>query len=124
MHDKLIDELLKLETLLHKREIRSSACALSELLADEFVEFGSSGRIFNKSAIIAALVSEIGNTQVSVEDFTVRELAPNIALVTYVVTKPFGAPAGVARTSLRSSVWQMRDGRWQMIFHQGTKISR
>jgi catechol 2,3-dioxygenase-like lactoylglutathione lyase family enzyme len=24
--------------------------------------------------------------------------------------------------SLRSSLWVMRDGRWQMLFHQGTTI--
>ena len=123
MHDKLIDELLKLETDLHKREVRSSARALSELLADEFVEFGSSGRIFDKSGIIDALATESGDLQVSVEEFAVRELAPNVALVTYVVAKPSGHPAAMVRTSLRSSIWQLRDGRWQMIFHQGTRIS-
>lgn len=124
LHEKLVDELLKLETDLHKREIRSSTLALSELLADEFVEFGSSGRIFDKSAIIDALAAEADDLQVSVEDFAVRELAPNVALVTYVVAKPLGRQAAMVRTSLRSSIWQMRDDRWQMIFHQGTRIAQ
>lgn len=123
MRDKLVDELLKLETDLHRREVRSSARALSELLADEFVEFGSSGRTFNKSAIIDALAAEAGDLQVSVEDFAVRELAPNVALVTYAVAKPASHPTAMIRTSLRSSIWQVRDGRWQMIFHQGTRIA-
>jgi hypothetical protein len=122
LHDKFADELLKLETDLHKREVRSSTRALSELLADEFVEFGSSGRIFDKSAIIDALADEAGDLQVSVEDFVVRELAPDVALVTYVVAKPFGHPAALIRTSLRSSIWRVKDARWQMIFHQGTRI--
>jgi hypothetical protein len=124
LNDKLVDELLKLESNLHKRDVRSSARAVSELLADEFVEFGSSGRIFNKSAIIDALAAESGDLQVFVDDFAVRELAPNLALVTYVVAKPSGQPAAMVRTSLRSSIWQMRDGRWQMIFHQGTRIAQ
>ena len=124
MNDKLVDELLKLESSLHKRDVRSSARALSELLADEFVEFGSSGRIFNKSAIIDALAVESGDLQVFVDDFAVRELVPNVALVTYVVAEPSGQPTAMVRTSLRSSIWQMRDGRWQMIFHQGTRISQ
>lgn len=124
LHEKLVDKLLKLETDLHKREIRSSTLALSELLADEFVEFGSSGRIFDKSAIIDALAAEADDLQVSVEDFAVRELAPNVALVTYVVAKPLGRHAAMVRTSLRSSIWQMRDDRWQMIFHQGTRIAQ
>lgn len=124
MNDKLVDELLKLETDLHKREVRSSTRALSELLADEFVEFGSSGRIFSKSAIIDALAAEAGDLQVSVEDFAVRELAPNVALATYVVATPSGHSAAMVRTSLRSSIWQVKDGKWQMIFHQGTRIAQ
>jgi hypothetical protein len=24
--------------------------------------------------------------------------------------------------SLRSSLWVIRDGRWQMLFHQGTRV--
>lgn len=124
MQDKFVDELLKLETGLHKREVRSSSRALSELLADEFMEFGSSGRIFNKRAIMDALASETDDLQVCVEDFAARELAPNVALITYVVAKPSSQPGAMIRTSLRSSIWQRKDGGWRMIFHQGTNIPK
>lgn len=119
---KLAKDLLELEISLHKREVRGSSRALSELLADEFVEFGSSGRIFDKSAIIDALTAETGDLEVSVEDFALRELAPKVALVTYVAAKPSGYPAVMVRSSLRSSIWQQTDRGWRMIFHQGTRI--
>jgi hypothetical protein len=103
---------LELETALHKKQVRNSRAAVSELLADEFIEFGSSGKRFNKSQIIEALEKEESDQQVEVEDFVAQELAPAVVLVTYVVKK--------TRT-LRSSIWKQIDGRWQMIFHQGTK---
>jgi hypothetical protein len=105
------------ETSLHKKEVRNSPQAVAELLADEFVEFGSSGRIFDKAAIIAMLKNEVVDLQVTVENFAVRELAPGVGLVTYLSA----SQAGGGR-SLRSSIWRLLDGRWQMIFHQGTRI--
>jgi hypothetical protein len=106
------DHFFELETALHKRQVRNSRAAVSELLADEFIEFGSSGRTFNKAQIIEALEKEESDQQVAVEDFVAQELAPGVVLVTYVV-KNSG--------TLRSSIWKLIDGRWQMVFHQGTK---
>jgi hypothetical protein len=106
------DRFFKLETALHRKQVRNSRAAVSELLADEFIEFGSSGRRFNKSQIIDALEKEESEQQVEVEDFVAQELAPAVVLVTYVV-KNSG--------TLRSSIWKSIDGRWQMVFHQGTK---
>jgi hypothetical protein len=106
-------QFLALETALHKREVRSSAEHLSRLLADDFIEFGSSGRVFSKSAIIQSLSQEEGELSVSVEDFAASELAADVVLVTYLANKQ----------TLRSSIWKKIGGRWQMIFHQGTRIS-
>lgn len=119
--DKAKNDFFALETALHKRHIRGSPTAVSELLADEFIEFGSSGRVFNKSTIIAALKDEVGDLKVSVENFAVRELAPTLVLVTYTAAKPSHYPGATIRV-LRSSIWQLINARWQMVFHQGTKI--
>jgi hypothetical protein len=106
------DIFWELETALHKKQVRNSRAAVSELLADEFIEFGSSGRTFNKSQIIEALEKEKSDQQVEVEDFDAQELAPAVVLVTYVVK---------GTRTLRSSIWKSIDGRWQMVFYQGTK---
>jgi hypothetical protein len=52
---------------------------------------------------------------ISLLDFTVRRLAQDVMLVTYRTTIQNRA---VSR--LRSSIWKLIEGRWQMIFHQGT----
>jgi hypothetical protein len=112
----------ELETSLHRIHIRNSADAVSALLADSFIEFGSSGKIWDKPSIVQSMQSETLDHQITVEDFVARELAPDVVLVTY-VSRPCGEVAGEQRTvfSLRSSIWKRFDEKWQMIFHQGTR---
>jgi hypothetical protein len=104
----------ELETSLHKKQVRNSTESTSALLADGFIEFGSSGRVWNKASIIESMRRETVDQQVIVVDFAAHELAPDVVLVTYISRK------GAAST-LRSSIWKRCEGRWQMIFHQGTR---
>jgi len=103
-----------LETSLHKKHVRNSTESTSTLLADGFIEFGSSGRVWNKASIIESMRRESVDQQVTVEDFAARELAPDVVLVTYMSMKDAGS-------TLRSSIWKRCEGKWQMIFHQGTR---
>jgi hypothetical protein len=112
--------LRKLEQDLLQPEIRKDSEAVADLITDDFYEFGSSGRVFSKPEIIQALQTE-EPAQLSIADFHVRSLTPGIALVTYRAVKQGETGEGIP-TSLRSSLWVMRDGRWQMLFHQGTII--
>jgi hypothetical protein len=105
------------ERLLHP-EVRSSGDELSRLLADDFIEFGSSGAIYNKQQIISSLARE-QPMEWSIADFSVRVLADDVVLLTYRSTGRDPATAEEWH-SLRSSIWKLHDARWQMIFHQGT----
>jgi hypothetical protein len=108
----------QLEERLLDPEVRSSGDELSRLLADDFIEFGSSGSIYNKQQIIDSLARE----QImdgSTADFSVRVLADDVVLLTYRSTRYDPATAEEWH-SLRSSIWKMNETRWQMIFHQGT----
>jgi len=87
-------------------------------LADEFIEFGSSGRVYTKADLVAVLQAETPSVQTA-SHFQVRPLAPHAALLTYVIRRD-GAPLVY---TLRSSVWQHREGRWIMVFHQATVTS-
>jgi len=107
--------LRELETDLLRPEVRRSPEALSSLLAQEFREFGSSGRVYTRQEIIEALATE-STVSISVSNFSVTRLAAGVALVRY------RAVSGES-ISLRSSVWVLRENRWQMLFHQGTKAA-
>jgi hypothetical protein len=115
-----------LEEQLLRPDVRSSAEKVAHLLADEFVEIGSSGRVFDKQQIIEALRSEESEGQSpaqTAEEFTVRSIAENVALVTYRTVR-WTSITGQEVQTLRSSIWKLIDGRWQMIFHQGTPARR
>ena len=107
----------QLEERLLQAEVRQSAPELAELLADDFIEFGSSGRVFNKSQIIASLSHETPERR-SLTEFKAVFLAPGVVLTTYRAFRHRATDTPI--TSLRSSIWKLIEGRWQMIFHQGT----
>lgn len=96
-------------------EVRGNPVRLRQLLRDDFVEFGSSGRVYHKRLLIDMMVAE-NHAPVNVRDFGVRPLSNNVALVTY---RTVGQAAQEVR---RSSVWVREGGRWQMAFHQGTRL--
>ena len=93
---------------------------LEALLADEFIEIGRSGRQYSRAEIIHEL-NDTGATSVSIEDFTARHLAPEVALVRYrSIAHRVGVPDAVA---WRCSIWECGDGVWRIAYHQGTPTS-
>lgn len=110
------EQIRQLEERLLRGDTRRSSTEVERLLADDFVEFGSSGKVYDRASIVQALGAEL-DIQVSMRDFSVILLAPGVALATY---KCDLRREGKARYSLRSTVWLLRDGEWKVRFHQGT----
>jgi hypothetical protein len=120
---ELIRRIRDLEECLLDPLVRGSRTALGDLLADEFFEFGSSGRRFTKSQTVEALVGERAQEpRFSLADFSLLVLAPDVVLATY-RAEARGADPSAPGHSWRSSVWVFRSGRWQLLFHQGTAIT-
>jgi hypothetical protein len=109
------DELLQLEQRLLDPAVRGSPGTVIPLLHPEFLEFGSSGRVYTKDAIVQMMVQETPGV-VKIRDFDVREVSDDVALVTYRTIGQEG------RETLRSSIWLRRNSGWQIVFHQGTKV--
>lgn len=113
-----------LEGALHRPDVRRSSQAVEALLADNFVEFGSSGGIYDKATVVEALAREpqgASSPLPDVLDFAVQVLGPDAVLVTYRSIR-HAVGQTPARTVLRSSVWTQIGGNWQMLFHQGTVV--
>ncbi|HEY7353589.1 MAG TPA: DUF4440 domain-containing protein [Terriglobales bacterium] len=117
----LWEELFELEKKLLDPELRRSPEKLAHLLAEEFVEFGSSGHAYDKRRVLFLLRKQAPR-QLEIEEFRVVEISPSGALVTYRARAESEATIGSIRYSLRSSVWIQRNGAWQMVFHQGTMV--
>lgn len=107
-------QLRELEESLLETSVRKSE-RVNQLLAEGFIEFGSSGRVFTKEQIIAALRTE-SPVKIAATQFRIELLSPNTALITYRAHRHGEPPVD----TLRSSIWQLQHGHWQMIFHQGT----
>lgn len=118
--ESLKKHILKLENELLKSEVRKSAEKTSELLADGFTEFCSSGYIYNynrgqsidKGSNLEAIDCEI-------TDFEINQLSNDCLLATYELIKHSELNEN-KKYSLRSSIWKCIDGKWKMSFHQGT----
>jgi hypothetical protein len=117
MRTDLHDKLLAIETRLLQPKVRRSRDAVSEVLADDFVEFGSSGRIYSKQQVLDALRFEASRTR-TLQDYRIVELVPGVCLATYRVV--LEDPAGPDTYTLRSSIWKLADGHWRLLFHQAT----
>lgn len=112
----LKEQLLQLEKKLLEPEIRLSKDELSNLLADSFFEFGSSGKVLYKDENIGEMSLSI--VQMKLSDFEIHPMSEEIVLTTYRIYNEMKN-----EHSLRSSIWKLIDGRWKMHFHQGTKIT-
>ncbi|WP_228745119.1 DUF4440 domain-containing protein [Paenibacillus sp. S150] len=98
----------ELEELLLTKEVRTLPQALSLLIADDFLEYGSSGRMAQEgydgqagSGVVKMLLS----------GFELHPLSEEAVLAAY---RTFNADNG--RHALRSSIWSFSDGRLAAVF--------
>ncbi len=110
---KLKNHLLELEQQLLDPETRTSPTEIDKLLTDDFFEFGSSGNIWYKSDSVGG--EGLTVRKMTLSDFEIYPLSDESVLATYRIKDETRK-----LNTLRSSIWKLVDGRWQMFFHQGT----
>lgn len=95
--------------------VRASAEAVTELLDPEFVEFGASGRRYDRTSILAvtsAVDADAPAPGVATQMSGVL-LAPDLVHLTFISESN-------GRRVRRSSLWRRSGSRWRVYFHQGT----
>jgi hypothetical protein len=113
-HQSLEEQILYLE----KQLMTYGYNELNEHLADDFLEYGSSGNIFDKNAQLDAVRDDktvTNSIRYTVTDFNIKLLSSDVVLATYRSLRH-----NDNKLVLRSSLWRNIQGKWQMIFHQGT----
>jgi hypothetical protein len=111
------EDLRLLEESLWRTETRFDRDYMERILASDFVEFGRSGRVYSRAAILALPRQPI---EARLRDFAVRAAGSDLALVTYV--SEVRREDGTVELGNRSSLWgRVADG-WQLRFHQGTPV--
>jgi hypothetical protein len=104
--------------------VRTRRAELDAAIADDFLEIGRSGRLYDKASATAALVAEpapgAAPRVYTLHDFTGRHLAPDVVQVVFRLAVDLGDGAA-ARESMRTSIWRRGDHGWQILYHQGTR---
>ncbi|HET8769136.1 MAG TPA: nuclear transport factor 2 family protein [Pedococcus sp.] len=97
--------------------VRGDRLSAGLLLHPEFREVGQSGTVWDRDSILDLMEAEAhaGPVAIRAEDLVPTALAPDVVLLTYVSVSAHGR-------AHRSSVWVRRDGRWQLLHHQGTPV--
>jgi hypothetical protein len=123
MNNQLAKQIEALEVSLLQPEVRRSAKRISELLADDFVEFGMFGKKYTKQDFVKILPNseEEKFEKYEASEFECREIAEDTVLLTYKASIEF-MKTNEKIWTLRCSIWQKRGDNWQMTFHQGTPI--
>ena len=102
---------------------------LESLIADDFIEYGSSGLTYSKQDILERLQQEHNPhpTIATITDFEIIELSDTLIQSRYKTDKTIDSHT---TTSLRSSLWRKEiandadtGNTWRIFFHQGTPIA-
>ncbi len=113
-----VDELRLLEESLWRAETRFDPQLMDRTFADDFIEFGRSGRRYERCEMIFEQIPDARiDANLPLIDYTLALIAPNVALATYTSEVRY---AGTIEKGRRSSLWIRTEGQWKLCFHQGT----
>ena len=117
--EKLKRELKKYElSILH--DVFSSE--IDKLLADELWEVSAEGVTHSRDEICKWLRKKSPDSRWDIKNFDVKNLSAELALVSY-WAKMSAPVVSESKGTLHSSLWKKsQEKRWQMVFHQATKI--
>jgi hypothetical protein len=119
VNQTLEQQIFDLEKQLLMPEIRQSVERFMDFFSKDFIEFGSSGRILYFSEDYFKGEQYPPGFKYEIKDFKIKILAQDVVLATYKGIKHHESMED-RKYSLRSSIWKCFDGKWKMIFHQGT----
>jgi ketosteroid isomerase-like protein len=116
-------QLMKLENDWNSFMLKRDAAGLDRLLADDLTSITAEGKLNTKADEMADLKSgDFAPTAATVKDMKVRVFG-NTAIVTGVNTlKAKEKGKDISGDYRFTDTWVLRDGRWQCVATQGSKI--
>jgi ribonuclease HI len=111
-------EVEALERSLWQPRNRNDPDYVDMLLHPDYLEVGSSGRIWTREEIL----EPVGDFQAELADLAVAELTADVVLVTYtsVIDDLTGTDEITQQPVKRTSLWLHTGDRWRLRYHQGT----
>ena len=110
------EELQRLEEALWRQSTRFDLGFQETRFAQDFVEFGRSGRVYRRDEVISTDSAPI-LAKLPLENLRFRVLDANTVQLTYNSAAEYN---GVVEYARRSSLWSRGPTGWVLRFHQGT----
>jgi hypothetical protein len=116
------EKLIHAEQELVAAQKRRDFAAVEALLADDFHEIGSSGRLFSKADTVRA-ISEVQIVDCTFDHFQFLPIDDKCVIVMYLATARRTQDGREhLNRAWRSSTWVKRGEAWQILFHQATVV--
>ena len=115
MEKEITDLILEYEKDFFDKNFCDNRSNLEERLAPNFIEYGKSGKTYDRGNAIKALCDLPQNRQIEITNFKVSQLSCDALLARY-ISHDLKDDA----YALRTSIWKYEDGKWKLYFHQGT----
>ncbi|MEE4015691.1 DUF4440 domain-containing protein [Roseibium sp. FZY0029] len=114
-----VETLTRLEESLWQAETRYDPVLMDRVFADDFFEFGRSGRVYSREdLILPASAAQPIDVSLPLPRLKFTAIDTHSVLVTYV--SEVRRESGEVDRANRSSIWSRQDGSWKLRFHQGT----
>lgn len=110
-------ENLELKLLHENMQVNPSL--VDELIASDFEEINSHGRYCSRQQALQWLKTKDNAQRWQLLNFRIKVLSDELVLATYQIQE---VRPDAKASSTRSSIWRYSNTRWQLVFHQGTKI--
>ncbi len=117
--DAIRDALRAREPIFHRPEWGTRREDFEAMVEPDFWEVGASGQCYDRAFVLDTLVARHAapvHEDLQVSDFACRALGDDTYLVTYRLAQG-------ERLSRRSTIWRRHEGRWRIVYHQGTLIA-
>jgi len=116
--DRDVADVLELERELQTPECRRDRARVIALLADDFIEVGASGRVWDRPSTLQLLGTEAQKSTDAVIE--VHDLAGRVIGDGFVMARWDSARGG--RRARRTSLWRRDPAGWRLVHHQGTPL--
>jgi hypothetical protein len=119
---ELEEQLIAKEIDIVAAQKRRDFSAVEGLLAEDFHEIGSSGKLFSKSEVLKA-IQEVQIIDYSFEHFELLPIDDGYVILTYIASvRRSHRGQEHCNRAYRSSTWMKRNGSWLAVFHQATPL--
>ena len=114
-NDIILNHLIILEKSLSIKENKLSFSYMDNILTDDFIEFGKSGKIHSKLDNLKLCKLQVNIPSLILENFKLKNISNSAKLITYI-----SIDTDSNERCNRSSIWVFQSKKWRMLFHQGT----